>query len=123
MPMKTPEGKNVDYLKHRIHALGGLVRKCHWEGVRGAPDLLILLPHLHAWVEVKAAGQVPKPHQIREMQRLVNAGARVFVVASRGDIDWLVEIAIARSDIYGPVGENLRGFAFAPSFGLQCSCF
>ena len=91
MPMKTPEGKNVDYLKHRIHAMGGLVRKCHWEGVRGAPDLLILLPHLHAWVEVKAAGQVPKPHQIREMQRLVNAGARVFVVASRGDIDWLVE--------------------------------
>ena len=39
----TPEGKLVAYIRRRVRELGGLCRKCSWEGHAGAPDLLILL--------------------------------------------------------------------------------
>ncbi len=88
----TPEGKNVEYIKRRIHSIGGEVRKCNWSGVRGAPDLFILLPNFHAFCEVKAPGKAPQPHQLREIDRLINAGCRVFIVSNRADVDWMIEV-------------------------------
>ena len=42
----TPEGKVVALIRARVKEANGEVRKCSWEGVRGAPDLLVLLPGL-----------------------------------------------------------------------------
>lgn len=50
----TPEGKVVALIRARVKEANGEVRKCSWEGVRGAPDLLVLLPGVHAWIEAKA---------------------------------------------------------------------
>lgn len=95
----TPEGKVVALIKQRITAAGGSVRKCSWEGRRGAPDLLILLPGLHAWVEVKAAGGVVNPHQLREFRVLMEAGCKVYLVFGEDQAQALVShlISVSRS--------------------------
>lgn len=49
----TPEGKVVALIKKRVKEAGGEVRKCAWENCRGAPDLLVMLPGIHAWIEAK----------------------------------------------------------------------
>lgn len=89
------------YLIERVEARGGEVRKVQWIGRRGAPDRLILLPNApaswgygrlsshgaSAWVEVKAPGERPEPHQEREHMRLRNYGQHVVVVDSFERVD------------------------------------
>lgn len=91
------------YLVERVKGLGGEVRKVKWIGRRGAPDRLVMLPfrvcslemmkalnlaapiqHLPAtiWVELKAPGQKPEPHQAREHKRMRAMGQRVEVIDS-----------------------------------------
>lgn len=95
----TPEGKVVALIRARVKDAGGEVRKCSWEGVRGAPDLLVLLPGVHAWIEAKAHNGVLKPHQVREHARLQNAGCQVYVVCGEEQAESLVShlIALSRS--------------------------
>lgn len=70
-------------LVQRVKALGGLVRKVRWIGRRGAPDRLVMLPGRPAlWVELKAPGVEPEPHQVREHQRMRKVGQRVEIVDS-----------------------------------------
>lgn len=76
----TPEGKVAAVIKSRIKEAGGEVRKCSWENCRGAPDLFIMLPNVHAWVEVKSSKGDLRPHQLREINRMQAAGCRVYVV-------------------------------------------
>ena len=76
----TPEGKVVAVIKNRIKEAGGEVRKCAWENCRGAPDLFIMLPNVHAWVEVKSSTGDLRPHQLREINRMQAAGCHVYVV-------------------------------------------
>lgn len=52
----TPEGKVVAAIKREAKALGGDTRKVEWSGRRGAPDLLVLLPGMHFFIEAKAPG-------------------------------------------------------------------
>lgn len=91
------------YLVERVKALGGIVRKVRWMGRRGAPDRLVLLPPREIpyiagvasaycyrepiWVELKAPGEEPQPHQAREIERLRGYGLRVEVVDSRARVD------------------------------------
>lgn len=97
--MTTPEGKVVALIRRLVEDAGGTVRKCSWENRRGAPDLLILLPNVHAWVEVKAdKGQI-KPHQLREHRRLMHSGCKVYVVFGEDQARALVNhlVAVSRS--------------------------
>jgi hypothetical protein len=87
-------------LVKRVKELGGEVRKVKWEGRRGAPDRLVMLPFSALmsqrdpdprplWVELKKPGKAAKfpstPHehaQHREHERMRKMGQRVEVVDS-----------------------------------------
>ena len=80
-----------NYLVERVQALGGMVRKVVWQGRRGAPDRLVVLPlkkeglfysDPSIWIELKAPGKTPEPHQEREHARMRKYGLRVEVVDS-----------------------------------------
>jgi hypothetical protein len=82
----------------RAKALGGEIRKVTWQGRRGAPDRLLMLPArrltgsidcawcnprgVAIWVEFKAPGVKPEPHQLREHERMRAMGQRVEVIDS-----------------------------------------
>lgn len=90
----TPEGKIVEYLKRRVKELGGTTRKIAWVGHTGAPDQLVLLPEIAAFVECKAPGKKPTKVQEREMAKLKASGFNVFVV----DSEQRVELVLATMD-------------------------
>ncbi len=75
------------YLVKQVKALGGEVRKVRWIGRHGAPDRFVMLPGRALWVELKAPGRKPKPHQIREHARLRAMGQCVEVVDSFDGVD------------------------------------
>lgn len=64
-----------------VNAAGGEVRKLKWLGRRGAPDRLVLwIQHGVHFVELKAPGKKPEPHQAREHKRLRDLAQTVFVL-------------------------------------------
>lgn len=96
------------YLVKRVKELGGEVRKVQWIGRRGAPDRLVMLPWRTAspalceklgvpestqraattvWVELKAPGIAPEPHQKREHIKMRALGLQVSVVDSLQRVD------------------------------------
>lgn len=90
------------HLVKRVKEIGGQVRKVKWIGHRGAPDRLVML-HPRAlgpcpwadtaiWVELKATGEKPKPHQVREHARMRALGQRVEVIDSIEGVDALLGI-------------------------------
>lgn len=91
------------YLVERVKALGGEVRKVKWLGRNGAPDRLVMLPGggvrglsqetrraATIWVELKATGKKPEPHQLREHERMRRMGQRVEVIDSIEGVDGLL---------------------------------
>jgi hypothetical protein len=78
------------YLVKRIKELGGEVRKVNWTGRRGAPDRLVMLPGAGVWVELKAPGKKPEPHQLREHERMRAMGQRVEVIDSFDGVEGLL---------------------------------
>jgi hypothetical protein len=91
------------HLVKRVKELGGEVRKVRFLDRRGAPDRLVMLPKRMQvctccfdppqtiWVELKATGEVPEPHQEREHQRLRAMGQRVEVIDSIEGVERLLE--------------------------------
>lgn len=89
------------YLVQRVKELGGEVRKVMWIGRSGAPDRVVMLPFTQTellcsmgddykppiWVELKAPGKKPEPHQLREHERMRKMGQRVEVVDSFARVD------------------------------------
>jgi len=88
-------------LVQRVKEMGGEVRKVKWIGRSGAPDRLVMLAtHVTVahrahrgpeiidvegvtiWVELKAPGAKPEPHQLREHARMRKMGQQVEVVDS-----------------------------------------
>lgn len=88
----TPEGKVVAIIRKRIKSAGGLVRKCEWSGVRGAPDLFVMLNGHHCWIEAKAETGRVAPHQAREHERMRHAGCQVHIVRGEAEADTVVEL-------------------------------
>jgi hypothetical protein len=96
------ESKIEEYLVLRVKSMGGEVRKVKWIGHRGAPDRLVMLPPWEpspgnqydktVWVELKATGEKPEPHQLREHKRMRKMGQRVEIVDSLAGVDALLEI-------------------------------
>lgn len=83
------------YLKARLKAMGGELRKVRWTGRNGAPDELVMLPWHKGrqatvvWVELKRPGEEPRSQQWREIAALKAHGQNVLVIASREDVDKL----------------------------------
>lgn len=78
----TPEGKVAAALRKAAKDAGIFIRKIHFEGRIGAPDYLIMGSGLALFIETKAPGEKPRPSQIAEFKKMVDAGARVLVVDS-----------------------------------------
>ena len=80
------------YLVRRVKALGGEVRKVKWIGRRGAPDRLVMLPrHGAIWVELKAPGKKPEPHQLREHERMRAMGQYIVVIDTLDVVDDMLQ--------------------------------
>lgn len=91
------------HLVKRVKELGGEVRKVSWIGRRGAPDRLVMMPASGdpsddnpdmgqtIWVELKATGEVPEPHQEREHARMRAMGQRVEVIDSIEGVERLLQ--------------------------------
>jgi hypothetical protein len=89
------------HLVKHVKALGGEVRKVTWQGRRGAPDRLVMLPRAlrnefgmltscTVWVEMKSPGVKPEPHQLREHERMRAMGQRVVVIDSIEGVEELL---------------------------------
>lgn len=92
------------HLVKRVRELGGEVRKVTWQGRKGAPDRLVMLPSYRGpsgwyasrtiWVEIKAEGLAAlfphTPHerqQHREHKRMRAMGQMVVVIDSMDLVD------------------------------------
>ncbi len=92
------ESEIEKYLVKRVKELGGEVRKVKWIGRNGAPDRLVMLSGRDRfgdafgtiWVELKATGETPKAHQLREHKRMREMGQRVVVIDSLEGVDALL---------------------------------
>ena len=94
------------YLVKQVKAVGGEVRKVQWIGRNSAPDRVVMLPSkrmaqtidcawcnpqgLTVWVELKAPGVEPEPHQLREHKRMRLVGQTVLVIDSLEGVDELL---------------------------------
>jgi hypothetical protein len=108
---KTKEGEVQAYAQEQLKKHGCLVRKISYEGRRGCPDLLVLVPmrpvtgiwpkpgHAGMWyppisifLEIKKDEQTkPDPHQQREHERMSAVGADVRTIGSKAQVDALVK--------------------------------
>lgn len=73
------------YLVQQAKLHGDECRKVKWIGRNGAPDRILLKRNL--WVELKAPGKKPEPHQLREHLRMRAMGCSVVVVDSIQSVD------------------------------------
>lgn len=100
---RRPRERDIErHLVKRVKALGGEVRKVTWQGRRGAPDRLVMLPVAWfvertslaiappTWVELKAPGVKPEAHQLREHKRMRAMGQRVVVIDSIEGVEELL---------------------------------
>ncbi len=90
--MKEREVKK--YLLEQAKANGILARKVVWEGRDGAPDWVLMAKQPNTflfgrtlWAELKATGEEPESHQLREHKRMRAHGQAVVVLDSRESID------------------------------------
>ena len=110
--MTTPEGIIQTYAQEQLKKRGCLVRKISYEGRRGCPDLLVLVPKVkwgdslrrraagnaYLWLkprtlflEIKKDEQTkPDPHQQREHERIRQHGGDVRVIGSKEQVDSLL---------------------------------
>jgi hypothetical protein len=106
----TREIEIEQYLVKRVKQLGGIVRKVEWIGHRGAPDRMVAWPSrplgvsFPIFVELKAPGQKPEPHQEREHARMREAGLNVVVIDSFEGVDALLGLAPGEAKGKRPAG-------------------
>lgn len=79
------------HLVEQVRRLGGIAMKFVSPGYRGVPDRLILLDGEAVFVETKTPVGRLSPHQIKMHEILRDFGFRVFVAASREEVDEVVE--------------------------------
>lgn len=75
------------YLVKMVKIDGGECRKLNWIGRNGAPDRVVMLNGKTIFVELKAPGKTPDPHQLREHERMRKMGQIVVVIASLDKVD------------------------------------
>ncbi|TVS29813.1 PDDEXK family nuclease [Corynebacterium sanguinis] len=78
-------------LKTHVEKAGGMCLKLHPDSMVGLPDRLILLPGgKTAFVELKQAGQKPRPIQTRRHEQLTALGHQVRTLDNTHDIPGLI---------------------------------
>jgi len=102
----TPEGAIQKYGQEQLKKRGCLVRKISYEGRRGCPDHLVLVPGRIIAVDIggdfamptvifieykRDENTEPEPHQLGEHERMVACGADVRVIGTRQQVDELVK--------------------------------
>lgn len=81
------------YFVKRVVETGGIVRKAQWIGRNGCPDRFYAFPNgNHGFVELKASGCTPEPHQQREIARLRSMGVTCYVMDSVDKIDGFIAV-------------------------------
>jgi hypothetical protein len=85
------ESQIEKHLVQRVKELGGEVRKVKWLDRNGAPDRLVYINGKRIWVELKAPGKKPEPHQLREHNRMRKRGDLVEVVDSIEGVEELLK--------------------------------
>lgn len=83
------------YAIKRFTAIGREIRKVKWIGRNGAPDRRVMG---FAWIEFKATGKKPEPHQEREIARMRKHGERVEVVDSLERVEELIDEIAGEED-------------------------
>jgi hypothetical protein len=87
----TRESDIEKYLVKRVKDVGGQIRKAQWVGHVGAPDRRVMLPNrMPIWIELKAPGKKPEPHQVREHNRMRKLGELVEIIDSYEAVDNLI---------------------------------
>lgn len=82
------ESKIETNLRERIKKIGGLALKIWCLSMAGFPDRIVLMPGGRIWfVEVKAPGKKPKPHQGIRIEWLRRMGFTVWVIDSNAGVD------------------------------------
>ncbi len=78
------------YLVQEVEKRGGLCEKFVSPGRRSVPDRIITWPYgvIH-FVELKAPGKAPRIDQLRDHARRRALGVNVFVIDSKGGVDFL----------------------------------
>lgn len=89
--MGAPENQVETYLNKRVDALGGITRKWTSPGRVGVPDRIIIFDGQVWFVEVKTERGRLSPMQEREIQRLRDHGANVFVAHGCEGVDGFIE--------------------------------
>lgn len=79
------------HLCEQVHKWGGEVRKLKWINRRGAPDRVVMMFGKTIFVELKAPGEKPKPHQVREHKRMALMGQKVYVIDSKEQVNNLIK--------------------------------
>ena len=88
--MGIRENKVERYLHDCVTALGGTSRKWTSPGMRGVPDRIVIVPWGVWLVEVKTSDGKLSSDQVREHQRLTDAGDRVRTVYGHQGVDQLI---------------------------------
>lgn len=88
----TGESRIEAYFCDEVDAVGGEAEKFVSPGKVGVPDRIVTwkLGDLD-YVELKATGERPEPHQVRDHKRRRERGFRVFVVNCYAAADWYIE--------------------------------
>ncbi len=79
-------------LRGGVAMFGGIAYKFVSPGRVGVPDRIVVMPSgVTVFVELKAPGKKPEPHQEREHERLRKLGHRVYVIDSLEGVKQLLE--------------------------------
>ena len=79
-------------LRGGVALLGGIAYKFVSPGRVGVPDRIVVMPGgVTVYVELKAPGKKPEPHQEREHERLRERGHRVYVIDSLDGVQALLK--------------------------------
>ncbi len=77
------------YLKKRIHILGGLCVKMVAPGWNGWPDRIVILEKGHVdWVELKQRKGLVAAHQVAVHRLLRKMGQNVLIIRSIEEVDF-----------------------------------
>ena len=85
------------YLKKKVEAAGGEVRKVRFLDRNGAPDRLVMFPGMLIWVELKSGTGKLRSEQMREHERMKMMLQNVLVIREKWEVDEHLKGWIANS--------------------------
>lgn len=96
VPMGKPEGTIENYLRDRCRHMGYICFKFAPCGINGIPDRIVIGNGQTVFVELKAPGERPRKNQIAIHRKMRAAGAVVYVIDNKPDVDALLEAISSR---------------------------